>query len=492
SFPDMPRTIAKYTDRFNEAGRHYKLLGTYPDGSFIYDDVHKNGPIVAAKLLGDAVKHFFETMSHGNIDVNFAIPRNPGNKDGMWYTHQNASHYPNSRKSLSSVMDSVYQYFPNLINNANYIYSYGPDVSGNRTDIISIRLSDGTKVYHGAWGEGSTTFWPQTMWTITHEIGHRIAYAVGASSDRLTFPDRGVDRSANIYRPGHGSVTTRVMTGTYDLMYHSYKLSTENSLYGQVPFCSFDLIRMGWIAPDEIIEIKADSVSEINDIKLTDMRKQLTSRQKAEGYHRIAKIYLKEDYYRDNDDYFLVEYHKGTDYDRHFSNYDEGIGEGILVWHIVDNVSNRNYNNPAMDILTAVPYNGYYGNPLPDDSYPKTWEIYKYPDHFTGIYKNNEYDWLNDMYIRWLPSGPLTYAPNGGRHLYEVIKAENPNVNWVRRNSKHDDFFTDNEIKGRINNSITPVTRPSSRDWWGNETKISLINMKHENDYMKFDYYVNK
>lgn len=279
------------------------------------------------------------------------------------------------------------------------------------------------------------------------------------------------------------------MTGTYDLMYHNYNLSTENSLYGQIPLCSFDLIQLGWIASDEILEIRPNTTLQISGIKLAAMRQQLTTQQKANGFYRIAKIYLKEDYYGDKDEYMLVEYHKGTDYDRHFYNYDEGLGEGILVWHVVDNRSND--YNPGMDMLTAVPYNGFYGNPLPDDSYPETWEIYTYPGNFTGIYKNNEYDWLNDIYLGWPPYGTLTIAPNGGRHIYEVIEAHDPDYNWVRRNSKNDDFFTDVPIKNRVNNKITPVTRPSSRDWWSGHTNIGIVNIKHVSEHMEFDFYDN-
>lgn len=170
SFPDYPRDVAKYTDKFNAAGHYMKNLGTYPDGSSIYDDIHNNGPIIAAELQKDAVTHFFETMSHGNIDVTFDIPRNPRQTTGMWYTAHDSSYYkPANKYAQRSILDSVYHFFPSLINNANYIYFYEPHLSQAHTWVGALYLSNGTQIYHGALAESpGNIFWEQTMMLISH------------------------------------------------------------------------------------------------------------------------------------------------------------------------------------------------------------------------------------------------------------------------------------------------------------------------------------
>gem|GEM_PF-4190420 len=385
-------------------------------------------------------------------------------------------------------MDSVYHYYSSLIDSANCIvfFSSNATYSSTLSAYGSLKLSNNTSVYNGPYTYGRKFHWPQSPWLLAHEISHRIGKSLDPTASSLTIVDRGIDQSASLYNPLYGTTYVNVTTGTYDLMYHNDNHSTENSLYGQIPLSSYDLIKLGWIASDEILEIHPLSTSSLISIKLADLRKQLTAQQKSNNYFRVVKIFLNENFYSSCDEYLLVEYHKGTDYDRHFYNYDEGLCTGILIWHVAET---SNSSNPAMEILTSVPYNGYYGNPLPDDSYPKTWEIYSYPSNWTGILKSNEYDWLNDLKLSLPAFGSFSYAPNGGRHIYEVLKTDN--ANWYRCNSKKDDFFSDSLVKGRINNRLLPTTIPSTRDWWGNQTNIGIINIITKTDRMEFDFYNN-
>ncbi|PIQ09333.1 MAG: hypothetical protein COW71_07065, partial [Ignavibacteriales bacterium CG18_big_fil_WC_8_21_14_2_50_31_20] len=486
-----------------DSNTEYKLPGTYPDGSSIQEDIDNNGNIKAAWFLKTATIDFFETMSHGNVNVSFEIPRNPDRADSMWYTENDFSL---SKTRLDEVLRAVYAKFPTIVNNAGYIVFYSRNYQGLTSDVPTdygeFKLVNGTTIFNGPYCYGNVGN-QHRIAVITHEIAHRIEYAIDRSKPTLTFPDRGTDRTVSIQNvSGVGGVYLNVLDSPYDLMYHNDPSNSHLALYGQRPMISYDLMRLGWIASDEILEIDSDQIDILKNIRIYDMRNELTNQQRddtsSERGYRIVKVYLKKDYYQTRDEYYLIEYHKGTDYDREFSNYDENPAVGILIWHIVEGY---NSSNPGLDILCAVPYNGFNydpstgsGAPLPYDFYPMTWLTYNYGSNFTGIQKNNEYDWLNDLVLpvpRDVEDG-WGNPTNGGRQLYELTQVDA--ANWRRELSKNDDFFTDIPNKDHVNNKLISTTRPSSRDWWGNHTNIGIANIRTvtgTDSYMMIDYYNN-
>lgn len=111
TFPDHGDVIEYYT-----SSTEYTFPGVYPDGSSIADDLATNGPIEKAQLLGEATEHYFETMSHNNLNVTVAIPRNPNRTDSMWYTDDD---YSTNTSRLEQVVRKVYDEFPSMITNAS-------------------------------------------------------------------------------------------------------------------------------------------------------------------------------------------------------------------------------------------------------------------------------------------------------------------------------------------------------------------------------------
>lgn len=496
TFPDHADQIEHYVST-----SEYTFPGVYPDGSSIADDIANNGPIEKADLLGEATIHFFETMSHNNINVTFNYPRNPNRTDGMWYTVDN---YSTAKSRLDQVLRSVYDEFPTIIDNATYLVFHSLAYKREGfpwvpTEVDDFELTNGTVIFDGpyAYGNFGNQHRPAV---ITHEIAHRIELALNSTgAPDLSLPDRGTDRTVSVSHPTHGTKSMYVLDSAFDLMYHNDPNSSHLSLYGQRPLISYDLMRFGWISQDEILEIDAGVITDLEDIKLYDVRKQLTATQRdnnsSDRGYRVVKIFYEKDYSSTRDEYLLLEYHKGTDYDSELSNYDEGIAEGILVWHIAEAARSH---DPAIDILCAVPYNGFNydagtgnGAPLPNDSYPKTWENYTYGTDFTGIQKNDEYDWLNDLSLtvpRDISSG-WGDPTNGGRQLYELTGVDG--ANWRRELPKKDDFFSDIPIKGHVNNKLLPTTRPSTRNWWGDHTNIGITDIRTINateKYMMIDF----
>jgi hypothetical protein len=195
---------------------------------------------------------------------------------------------------------------------------------------------------------------------------------------------------------------------------------------------------------------------------------------------------IHENYYQDFDEYFLLEFRNGTYFDRNFYNiYETEPHKGILIWHVKENtnlINRTRSDDHFIDLEVAVPYNGWYGNPIPNDDFPRNYyRPYIWREEVNAA---GDYDYYDDN----SSEPPL---PDGGVHRWELT--DDSHTEWapyyVRRNTLRSNFFTDESIRGFVTNTITNVTRPSTKDWEGYPTFINIENIKRVDDYMTFDVY---
>lgn len=212
----------------------------------------------------------------------------------------------------------------------------------------------------------------------------------------------------------------------------------------------------------------------------------------------------------------MIEYHKASEFDKTFENLDEyptyGYNKGVLIWHIKERTDMINQGSDNLiQLETAVPYNGWYGNPIPNDDYPRD---YNRPPAWNGIY-SGDFNYLDDNIVD-LVSTPripkyhyqFRYLQDGGRHIWETtVTPEVNDYSWdptdqyrfFRNQSLRSDFFTDEAIKGVVTNRITDATRPSTKEWGrlvnGNpvaeKTHIAITNITRQAGYMALKVYYN-
>lgn len=150
------------------------------------------------------------------------------------------------------------------------------------------------------------------------------------------------------------------------------------------------------------------------------------------------------------------------------------------------------------DLELAQPYNGFYGNPIPDDASPRDYDrAYNWNGQWAG-----DFDWLDDH--EWNnATKKFYYLPDGGRNIWETTVPpeiyEGGHYPWdptgedwfFRCNSLRSDFFTDEEIRGKVVIKMTDITRPSTKDWAGDQSHIAIINIEQVDDYALLDVYFN-
>jgi hypothetical protein len=298
-------------------------------------------------------------------------------------------------------------------------------------------------------------------------------------------------------------------------MYHGGNAGDQHSLFGLPPICSHDLLFLGWIRPNEVDTVRLSNFSAKNfsDIKLADINTPLTQRQIDNGYRRIIKVMINEKFENEHkDEYFLIEYHKATGFDKAFENYDEyatnGYNKGILIWHVKETANMMNqFSDDILDVVTAAPYNGWNGNPIPHDNYPRNYT--NRPANFNGK-RSGDYNYLDDFIMTDIGNNHGVYdnPPDGGRTLWAVTTAGekwgwypgDPTL-YPRQGGLRSDFFTDEVIKGYTTNRITDATRPSTKTWGGKygtiknalseKTHIAITDIRRVNDYMQLNVYYN-
>lgn len=472
-----------------------------------------NGSYPVDQWYEPAFDNYFDVHSGGLYNVDFEFLK--AGPNSRYLTSHNLSYFI----SLNNNNDTnvVWNEWQAILNDIAEVIYNDDQHAFDDIDAIHFTFEDLPKhQFHKTYGgtindnvtlsSGGTDFYvnkPITIQRKAEAIAHENLHLLGEIAqhpDFDGFPDRGRDRSV-----GNGH---RNMFWTYDMMYHNGPLPHTYSLYGLSPLLSHDLIYLGWIRTNEILEINSTNYSNYSTIKLADINYQLNSTQISQGYRRIVKVMIEEDYSPGLDEYFLVEFHNASEFDKAFGNYDEyqthGYNTGVLIWHIKEKSSGDNY----IDLEAAVPYNGWYGNPIPDDNYPRDYDRSNVPgiSVWNGNYAG-DFDYLDDDYMKNIgtssnPHWVFYFMPDGGRHVWETTTT--PSYSWypadptlfIREQSMRSDFFSDETIKGHVTDKITDATRPSTKDWGSStsaskKTHIAITDIKRESGYMSLQVHYN-
>jgi len=223
---------------------------------------------------------------------------------------------------------------------------------------------------------------------------------------------------------------------------------------------------------------------------------------------------IKENFLGDRDEYFLIEYHNASLYDKSFENLDEystyGYNKGVLIWHVKEDsdILSVGGGDNLIQLETAIPYNGWNNNPIQNDDYPRN---YSRLTNWNGI-RSGDYNYLDDNLVDG--DDKFIHLPDGGKHIWEttVINDNENTYGWdptgqrrfFRFQSMRSDFFTDENIRGYVTNSMTDITRPSTKTWGGyytsdqsglpspsEKTHIAITNITRQNGYMSLKVYYN-
>jgi hypothetical protein len=488
---------------------YHPLRGAFPDGTLLTDYIAMHGSVSIEEWYGRALGHFFEISSCGKYTAQAVYIKQPNGKP---YTTNHPFQFWIEKNGSDTGV--VWRYWRKMVNEAaNTIYRADSTAFANidllQVNFTGIKPTEYHNIYRGQAIPGRVRFYlddstKRTIYNgqvamlykpgkLVHEALHLIGKVNGSPNGFTGLPDRG-----GSFYDQRLSVNHFNATASYDVMYNKAHLKAQHALYEQAPLLSHDLLQLGWIKQDEMIHINQKDTM---NIKLADINYFLTRRQKEQGFYRIAKIMIHENYNKELDEYFLLEYHNASAFDRNFHNYDEGpYNTGMLIWHIYERYDIIDINRDNfIDLEAAVPYNGWYGNPIPDDDYPRN---YTRPDGWNGNLAG-DYDWLDDMQLTRKKGGPplFTYLPDGGRYLIELTVAPDFDYTWDYTHSKRfyrgaglqSDFFSDRTVRGHVTDKFTPHTRPSSKDWAGNFTGIAVLNIKQHDDHMTFDVcYANR
>jgi hypothetical protein len=493
-----------------QSNEQFPLLGAFPDGRLLNDYVKsRGGTIPADEWYKPALNHYFNSLSGGIYTVDFEflkqkdsrayttatpidswIRKNNGADDVIWrYWNEMASEVAGkiyaTDKNIFKGIQAIHIVFTG-INKNEFNTQHGGTVSWN----TKLTAENGAVLF-----EGPVSI-QRGLAAIAHERMHIIGRLHGSPKGFTGFPDRGYDVEAG---EGHYNIFWG-----YDIMYHNASIVSEHSLYGIPPIISHDLIYLGWIRPEEIVVINKNNYGKFKDIKLTDLNYPLTKDQIKKGFRRIAKVMIRENFIGKRDEYFLIEFHNATGFDKNYANYDEypefGYNKGILIWHIKETKDNINvFADNLIDLEVAVPYNGWFGEPIPNDNYPRD---YKRTKDWNGM-MGDDFDYLDDGKQNNIGNNHwvYNYMPDGGRSEWEV-STKGMTWGWYpkdpsrfpRLQSMRSDFFTDVKIKGHRNNEFTDKTRPSTKSWGGyygknkveapQKTGISVTGIKRHGNYM--------
>ncbi|MFH1525418.1 MAG: hypothetical protein ABIG69_02025 [Bacteroidota bacterium] len=450
---------------------YYPKHGVFPNCDLLRDSIAEyNNAYPIENWYEPMLDDYFDTHSNGLHTVDFEFikksdgkPYTPDYSMAQWIIENNnvdTNVIWNKRKEiLLQVAENMYADNQNVFNNINalhFVFNVGStnpdefDTTYGGTIEDNLRLESNSVVYF----EG-----PISINWKTDAIPHERLHMMG-------LPDRKTNISG---------------MSCYDMMDNRGFIVSERSLYGQRPIRSADLMRFGWVASDEILVIDENNYETFGEIKLADLNYSLTTAQKSQGFYRFAKVILDS-----SSQYFLIEFHNASEYDKNFSNIDEyatnGYNKGALIWH-------------NTDLELAVPYNGWENRtPLPDDSYPRG--NYSRANDYLGDLSEGDFDWLNDINTTKINGVDVfTYMPDGGRNIWDTSAYKdmsNPfswdptGERWLARtNSKRSDFFTDEVIQGRIINRMTDATRPSTKKkgWtvrvWDGEISVWVVDIHY-------------
>lgn len=513
---------------------YFPVLGVDTTGTLLSDFINNyasshNGALPPEDLWWEpAFNHYFRTESGGIFNVNFSFVKK---SDGTRYQPNHPFSYFNNVESndaeiVNEVGQKMYADDPTIFNNVHHLSFTFEGLTRSQFYNGYATGYTNPQIYTISGGSGQPSILYQGPITfqlevnqIPHEFMHSIGAADGIQSTFWGFPDRGYDTQV---ADGSGDSHSN-LNNVYDIMYHTGQDIAQHSLYGLMPLTSFDLMFLGWIQPSEILTVDASNFTNYSDIKLVDVNYPLTQKQITDGYYRVIKVIIQQNYDgQGHDEYFLVEYHNASEFDKNFENYDEyltgGYNTGVLIWHIKEMRDLGLGTDNPMELEPAVPYNSWHGNPILNDSYPGHGNFNRPPLSqygqlwWNGIY-SGDFSYLDDnrIYPPTGSGGHFIYFPDGGRHIWETTLANDPN--WTgytsleesgtailpRQSSLRSDFFSNSNVNGYITNSITDATRPSTKYWGsynsGNpiaaETHIAITNITRQNGYMTVRVYYN-
>lgn len=476
----------------NFPDENWPLLGTFPDGQRLRDYVNpeNSGSIPVDFWYKNQIEDYYRINSNGKYEVEVVFPKTPdnkvfetnksydewlninkGEKDGL------VSRYNNWKNMAAEVIEKVYTLdqsafndialinFVYLVNNNEYSVDNYSAFSFDIPFTFTLNNSN-TEIYTG---HVITTY---ALKVILHESLHRIGSMVGEPDGFEGLPDR--TTLSLLSFPEN-------MTWGYDVMYNKGFFSSENALYGAPPMLTTDRIFLEWIEPDEVFVV---NMSNVKGIKLKDVNQPLSDNERLDEFYRVVKVMIHEDYYNELDEYFILEFRNGTDFDRNFYNiYETEPHKGVLIWHVKENtnmINRTRQHDHHIDLEVAVPYNGWNDNPIPDDDFPRNYyRPYSWRSEINGA---GDYDYYDDN-----SSNPP--YPDGGVHRWELTDDSHPEwaPYYVRRNTLRSNFFTNEPVRGIITNTFSNNTRPSSKDWSGNPTYITIENITKVDDYMSLD-----
>jgi len=474
-FPDRPLTQG--FPQLTDDNVYYPVCGIFEDGTLLSDYIaSSDGSIDFDEWYKPAFDKYFTTQSGGVYNVSFNFLRKSQNQ--RFITKKKLTDFGSGnnivwnkyQSILNDVAEEIWNTNNHIFDNISCIHftfeglgdEFHTDYGGTAFSSKTLKSPSGQIFYQNK---------PITINKVADNIIHERMHVIGAISGFgatfIGFPDRGSDIAPETNHHNLG--------WTYDIMEHDGLILDKWSLYNLRPISPQDLIFLGWIKPEEILEINFNNYQNFNELKLADINYTLTTQQLNEGLKRVVKVMIHENFAGDLDEYFLIVNHKGTEFDKAFCNLDEypdyGYNKGILIWHIKEMplALNQSYDN-AYDIEVAIAYNGFYGNPIPNDNYPRDYSRPIEPPAKVWNGQNAEdYDYLDDQYLD--PNSHFKYLPDGGRHTWEttVLPPHTwypPDPSWFYRSqSMRSDFFTDEVIKERVSNKFSDNTRPSSKDW---------------------------
>ena len=389
------------------ASEYYPYQGSLSDSTTLNNYLLQNDSINIEDWYGVGFELFFDLQSNGEFTVESIYPKPPngyrympslplsnwGSGDNIIWDHaMSIANYVSKEMvednaNIFDDIDMVQFIFDGLPKNKFHVKHGGFTWEANQTIYDPANSSN---VYFS----GPVAF-NKNASSLVHEFCHKMGSIAGSPSGFSGLPDRGISHkypSYDMVDEGHYNTTVG-----YDIMFHSGHFPSLYSLYGLVPLNSHDLIFFDWIKDDEIKVINEGE--SLSGIKLADMTLPLTETQKNDNFYRIIKVMINENYSGDQDEYFLLEYHKGTNFDRQYHNHDElPYNEGVLVWHIKERDAFGISNDDFIDLELAVPYNGWNGNPIPDNGYVGTYNYDRIGIGYLGFWNGNfagDFDWLD-------------------------------------------------------------------------------------------------
>jgi len=445
-FPDRPNgpNGTWVLPLFYPASNGEPIYGSFPNGNLLNDML----PYSKVSWYEQAAEYFFQTMSGGMFTIDNEYPTPPGGNPPFYLT-QTPMDGPNGWKArfnqqtniiaghylgqnnweiiVKEVTDQMYVNDPAIFNNVKKIEYIFLGITNSEFESGNAYAFTST-TFHSIYAPGTGQLLATVIWScarafgaMCHELLHRIGHFVSNPPPNgfIGLPDRGYSRTYEFYEDFHHNITLH-----HDVMYHDGIVPSINSLYGLPNMLAHDKLFMNWINRSTELKILPYNNNGIG-IKLADNMYPLTPDQINNGFCRVLKVMIHEDFSGDMDEYFLIEFKNGSEFDRQFNNfYEAEIHKGLSITHIKEYVNGLNIiSDNYIDLELSVPYNGSEGNPVPNDEYPR--DLSPRHLHFNGN-EHYQYDWLDDNYIEFPPT--FTVMPDGGFHVWELYRE--PPFSW--------------------------------------------------------------